>query len=78
MGAIITLISFSLIAILTLGEFVQYRKIHTESTLVVDKSRGEQLTISLNMTFPRVPCYCESVAYNGHSFFAPFEADTSL
>ncbi|PWN88280.1 DUF1692-domain-containing protein [Acaromyces ingoldii] len=60
-GAIITLISFSLIAILTLGEFVQYRKIHTESTLVVDKSRGEQLTISLNMTFPRVPCYLISV-----------------
>lgn len=58
-GAVITLVSFTLIAFLTLGELVDYRKVHEHTSLVVDKSRGEKLTIGMNITFPRVPCYRE-------------------
>lgn len=58
-GALITLISFTLIAFLTLGEFLDYKRVHEETQLVVDKNRGEKLTINMNITFPRVPCYCE-------------------
>lgn len=58
-GALITLLSFTLIAFLTLGEFIDYRRVHEETQLVVDKNRGERLTIHLNITFPRVPCYRE-------------------
>jgi hypothetical protein len=58
-GALITLVSFTLIAFLTLGELVDYRKVHEHTSLVVDKSRGEKLTIGMNITFPRVPCYRE-------------------
>lgn len=57
-GALITLLSFTLITFLTLGEFLEYRRVHEDTQLVVDKSRGERLTIHMNMTFPRVPCYC--------------------
>jgi hypothetical protein len=58
-GALITLISLTLIAFLTLGELIDYRTVHEQTTLVVDRSRGEKLTIGLNITFPRVPCYRE-------------------
>jgi len=60
-GALITLTSFILIAFLTLGEFISYRKIHEKTELIVDISRGEKLTINMNMTFPRVPCYLLSI-----------------
>lgn len=60
-GALITLTSFVLIVFLTLGEFINYRRIQEETQLVVDKSRGERLTIHMNITFPRVPCYLLSI-----------------
>lgn len=60
-GAMITLTSFILIVFLTLGEFISYRKIHEKTELIVDVSRGEKLTINMNMTFPRVPCYLLSI-----------------
>lgn len=63
-GALITFISFTLIAFLTMGELVEYRRTHEQTTLVVDKSRGEKLTIDLNITFPRVPCYRELVVFS--------------
>ena len=28
-----------------------------DTSIVVDKSRGQALTVWLNVTFPRVPCY---------------------
>ena len=40
-------------------EWVDYRRIHLEPSLIVDRSRGEKLVISMDITFPRVPCYCE-------------------
>lgn len=72
-GAMITLLSLTLIAFLTLGELIDYRKIHEQTTLVVDKSRGEKLTIDLNITFPRVPCYREC----SHRYLVLFFAYTT-
>lgn len=42
-------------------EFLDYRRITIDTSIVVDKSRGEKLTVNMNITFPRVPCYCESL-----------------
>jgi endoplasmic reticulum-Golgi intermediate compartment protein 3 len=28
-----------------------------DTSIVVDKSRGQALTVWLNVTFPRIPCY---------------------
>jgi hypothetical protein len=38
-------------------EFVDYRRIHVEPSIQVDRSRGEKLVIDVDLTFPRVPCY---------------------
>lgn len=61
-GAMVTLFSLALIATLTMSEFLDYRKVHLKTSLVVDKSRGEKLNIGVNITFPRVPCYREYAA----------------
>lgn len=53
----VTLFSFSLILLLTLVEFIDYRRVHLEPSILVDKSRGEKLVVNINITFPRVPCY---------------------
>ena len=58
-GAIITLVSALLIVTLTIGEFIDYRRVHTKNSLLVDVSRGEKLTVHIDVTFPRVPCYRE-------------------
>ncbi|GAA5938031.1 retrograde cargo receptor ERV46 [Sporobolomyces koalae] len=60
-GGMLTLVSLSLILALTLYEFVDYRRVHMEPSIVVDRSRGEKLVVNLNVTFPRVPCYLLSV-----------------
>ncbi|GAA5868039.1 hypothetical protein JCM8547_000786 [Rhodosporidiobolus lusitaniae] len=60
-GGALTLISLSLILALTLYEFVDYRRVHMEPSIVVDRSRGEKLVVNLNISFPRVPCYLLSV-----------------
>jgi len=43
-------------------EFIDYRRIHLEPSIEVDRSRGEKLVIDLDMSFPRVPCYRECLA----------------
>ncbi|GAA5895627.1 hypothetical protein JCM8208_005284 [Rhodotorula glutinis] len=60
-GGALTLVSLSLILALTLYEFVDYRRVHMEPSIVVDQSRGEKLVVNLNISFPRVPCYLLSV-----------------
>lgn len=54
-----TLISFSIILTSVLLEFVDYRRIRIEPSIVVDRSRGEKLVIDMDVSFPRVPCSCE-------------------
>lgn len=38
-------------------EFFDYRRVNIDTSIVVDRSRGEKLTVNMNVTFPRVPCY---------------------
>lgn len=55
-----TLLSAAIIFAITTMEFFDYRRVNVDTSIVVDKSRGEKLTVKMNVTFPRVPCYCES------------------
>ncbi|KAF9183631.1 Endoplasmic reticulum-Golgi intermediate compartment protein 3 [Haplosporangium sp. Z 767] len=56
-GAVVTLVSASIILILLLGEFLDYRSIHLESSLVVDSGRKETMAIDFDITFGKIPCY---------------------
>ncbi|KAF8807133.1 Sec1-like protein [Phlegmacium glaucopus] len=60
-GALLTLISAAIILTVTMIEFLDYRRVNVDTSIVVDKSRGEKLTAFLNVTFPRVPCYLVSL-----------------
>ncbi|KAK4684907.1 endoplasmic reticulum-Golgi intermediate compartment protein 3, partial [Tremellales sp. Uapishka_1] len=60
-GALLTFLSFSIICTSILLEFIDYRRVHLEPSLMVDRSRGEKLVVELDMTFPRVPCYLLSL-----------------
>ncbi|KAJ4481994.1 endoplasmic reticulum vesicle transporter-domain-containing protein [Lentinula aciculospora] len=60
-GAFLTLVSAAIILSFTLMEFIDYRRIYTDTSLLVDRSRGEKLSMRMNVTFPRVPCYLVSV-----------------
>ncbi|KAF9384259.1 hypothetical protein CPB97_005815 [Podila verticillata] len=56
-GAIVTLASAFIIAVLLLGEFFDYRSIRVESSLVVDSGRKEKMAIEFDISFPKIPCY---------------------
>ncbi|RDB17990.1 Endoplasmic reticulum-Golgi intermediate compartment protein 3 [Hypsizygus marmoreus] len=60
-GALLTLLSAAIILAFTTMEFIDYRRITIDTSIVVDKSRGEKLTVNMNVTFPRVPCYLLSL-----------------
>ncbi|KIM43117.1 hypothetical protein M413DRAFT_443928 [Hebeloma cylindrosporum] len=60
-GAFLTIISAAIILSVTMIEFFDYRRLNVDTSIIVDKSRGEKLTVNLNITFPRVPCYLVSV-----------------
>ncbi|KAF8073775.1 Sec1-like protein [Lyophyllum atratum] len=60
-GAFLTILSAAIILAFTTMEFIDYRKVNIDTSIVVDKSRGEKLTVNLNVTFPRVPCYLLSL-----------------
>jgi hypothetical protein len=56
-GPVVTLLSVAIILSFTTMEFLDYRRVGIDTSVVVDRSRGEKLTVHLNVTFPRVPCY---------------------
>ncbi|KAF8322629.1 Sec1-domain-containing protein [Clavulina sp. PMI_390] len=60
-GGLLTLISAAVILSFTMVEFLDYRRVHTDTSIIVDRSRGEKLNVVFNVTFPRVPCYLVSV-----------------
>ncbi|QRV86962.1 Endoplasmic reticulum vesicle transporter [Ceratobasidium sp. AG-Ba] len=60
-GASLTLLSAAVILFFTLIEFIDYRRVNIDEMIMVDRSRGERLTVKLNITFPRVPCYLLSL-----------------
>jgi len=55
-GGVVTLVSLAVILWLTWGEWADYRRVTVRPELIVDKGRGERMEISLNVTFPRMPC----------------------
>ncbi|KAG8699313.1 hypothetical protein FRC09_006695 [Ceratobasidium sp. 395] len=60
-GALLTILSATIILIFTLNEFIDYRRVKIDEMIIVDRSRGERLALKLNITFPRVPCYLLSL-----------------
>ena len=51
------MISAAIICTFTLIEFIDYRKLYVDTSVIVDRSRGEKLIVTMNITFPQVPCY---------------------
>ncbi|KAJ8474966.1 hypothetical protein ONZ51_g6861 [Trametes cubensis] len=60
-GAFLTLLAAAIIISFTTMEFFDYRRVKVETSMVVDRSRGEKLNVNMNITFPRVPCYLLSL-----------------
>lgn len=60
-GAFLTLLSAAIILTFTTIEFLDYRRVNIDTSIVVDRSRGEKLTAKINITFQRVPCYLLSL-----------------
>ncbi|RPD62723.1 Sec1-domain-containing protein [Lentinus tigrinus ALCF2SS1-7] len=60
-GALLTIIAAAIILSFTTIEFFDYRHVNVDTSIVVDRSRGEKLTVNMNVTFPRVPCYLLSL-----------------
>ncbi|CCM04126.1 uncharacterized protein FIBRA_06287 [Fibroporia radiculosa] len=60
-GAFLTILSAAIILAFTMMEFLDYRQVKIDTSVVVDKSRGEKLNVRMNVTFPRVPCYLLSL-----------------
>ncbi|KAJ7442661.1 Sec1 family-domain-containing protein [Mycena latifolia] len=60
-GAFLTIVAAAIILAFTTMEFFDYRRVNIDTSIVVDKSRGEKLTVRMNITFPRVPCYLLSL-----------------
>lgn len=57
----VTFISLAIIAVSTILEFIDYRRVHLEPSIIVDRSRGEKLVVDMDIFFPRVPCYRQSL-----------------
>lgn len=62
--ATVTFISLAIIAVSTILEFIDYRRVHLEPSIIVDRSRGEKLVVDMDIFFPRVPCYCKCAVYS--------------
>jgi hypothetical protein len=55
-GGVVTLTSLVIILWLVWGEWADYTRVTIRPELIVDKGRGEKMEISMNITFPKVPC----------------------
>uniref|UniRef100_A0A061R484 Endoplasmic reticulum-golgi intermediate compartment protein 3-like n=1 Tax=Tetraselmis sp. GSL018 TaxID=582737 RepID=A0A061R484_9CHLO len=55
-GGIITIVSSLIMFLLFVSELSLFLKVQTSHELSVDVSRGEQLNINVDVTFPRMPC----------------------
>ncbi len=55
-GAAVSLIAAGAIILLVISELLIYLSPVRADRLLVDVSRGEQLPISVDVTFPRIPC----------------------
>ncbi|KAL1899704.1 ER-derived vesicles protein erv46 [Ceratocystis pirilliformis] len=55
-GGIVTIVSLIVVLYLSLGEWLDYRRVTVHPELIVDKGRAERMEIFLNITFPHMPC----------------------
>ncbi|KAI5983489.1 Sec1-like protein [Pisolithus albus] len=53
-GVRMTLISACIILAFTTMEFFDYRRVAVDTSIVVDRSRGQKLSVKLNVTFPHL------------------------
>ncbi|PKI85270.1 hypothetical protein MVES_001162 [Malassezia vespertilionis] len=60
-GALITLGSALLIFVLSLSEFIDYRRITTMPQFEIDRSSQDMMSLYMNISFPHMPCYLISV-----------------
>lgn len=74
----VTILSAAIILAFTTIEFLDYRRVNLDTSIVVDKSRGERLTMRMNVTFPRVPCYCTFPRHGPFGLLAVPQADYGM
>ena len=55
-GGVITLVATIVVAVLFVSQLRVFMAVNTDYELSVDSSRGEQMRIHLDVTFPRMPC----------------------
>ncbi|KAI9338577.1 endoplasmic reticulum vesicle transporter-domain-containing protein [Zopfochytrium polystomum] len=55
-GALVSIVSTTVIVLLLISEFVDWMSVQTRPSLMVDKARKEKMSINLNITFPKIPC----------------------
>jgi hypothetical protein len=60
-GGVITIVTGVLMAILFMSELGVYLKHRTTNTLSVDTSRGETMTVHLDISLPKMPCSWVSI-----------------
>ena len=55
-GGVITVVATVVVAVLFVSQLRVFMAVNTDYELSVDSSRGEQMRIHLDVTFPRMPC----------------------
>ncbi|KAI8469965.1 MAG: endoplasmic reticulum vesicle transporter-domain-containing protein [Monoraphidium minutum] len=55
-GGVVTLVAYSFMLLLFITETRLYLAVNTTHELVVDSSRGETISIDVDISFPRMPC----------------------
>ena len=55
-GAVVSILSCSVIFMLIVSEFRAFMSPTTADHLYVDTGRGERIRINVNITFPNMPC----------------------
>ncbi|KAJ3382593.1 hypothetical protein HDU84_004201 [Entophlyctis sp. JEL0112] len=60
-GALVSLVSYIVIFILLLSEFTDWTKLQVNPSLDVDIARKEKMEITMNITFPKIPCFLLSI-----------------
>ena len=53
------MVSAAIIILFSIIELVNYRRVIVDSSIVVNQSKRENFAVKMNITFPRVPCFCK-------------------
>ncbi|KAJ3153022.1 hypothetical protein HK101_001766, partial [Irineochytrium annulatum] len=71
-GAAVSIVSYILICLLLISEFVDWQTVQILPSLEVDRARKEKMRINLNITFPKIPCFCMSLLFHVWSLLTVF------